>query len=36
MISSFSSWAMHREAEHPSSTLSSKFWILVNKYGDKH
>jgi hypothetical protein len=27
-ISSFFSWAMHREAEHPS---SKKFWILINK-----
>ncbi len=28
----FFSWAMHGEPEHP----SSKFWILINKYGNKH
>ena len=28
-ISTFFSWAMHREAEHPS---SKKFWVLINKY----
>jgi hypothetical protein len=33
----FFSWAMHREAEHPSSThAQNKFWILINKYGNKH
>ena len=31
------SWAMHRETEHPSSTHARKtFWILINKYGNKH
>jgi hypothetical protein len=33
----FFSWAMHREAEHPSSTHARKtFLILINKYGNKH
>ena len=33
----FFSWAMHGEAEHPSSTHAREtFWILINKYGNKH
>jgi hypothetical protein len=36
-ILSFFSWAMHREAEHPSSTHvhEKEFFILTNKYGNK-
>jgi hypothetical protein len=38
-ISIFFSWAMHREAEHPSSTHANtcmkKFSILTNKCGNK-
>jgi hypothetical protein len=32
----FFSWAMHREAEHPSTHARKKNLILINKYGIKH
>jgi hypothetical protein len=36
MGSGYENGAMHREAEHPSSTHARKRnWILINKYGNK-